>query len=402
VPGIFISYRREDTSAHAGRLYDRLAAKFANHRVFIDIDAIEPGMDFVEVINEKVGSCEVLLAVIGRSWLTLREANDARRLDNSRDLVRLEIETALRRGVRVIPVLVGGARMPTPDELPEELSGIARRQSVEISDNRFNEGVSALITVLERILGDTPQRATSSHSGDQLGPGSRRHRFLPTRRVAIAAGVVAVLSLAAAVYYTLTTQVFSGATTSVAELRRSVVKISSESPDGRRRTGAGVVVKGKPGDLYVLTAAYVVEGDPRPRFTFAETPNTATVARVVNIEGDDVGGFALLAVSETPPPSSVALSMKPSQELEVGDDVVVIGFSAAGGDWAVIRGNFVSRRGRTLTFSAAIDEGFSGGPVISGGRLVGLVTGMRGGFTQAAMSESIQTYLGSFAIRGNP
>jgi TIR domain len=114
--GIFISYRRQDTSDVAGRLYDRLADRFGEARVFMDVDTIELGVDFAEVITSAVGTCEVLLAVIGPNWVTAT-GKDGRRLEDPDDIVRLEVEAALAREVRVIPVLVGGAVMPQRGEL---------------------------------------------------------------------------------------------------------------------------------------------------------------------------------------------------------------------------------------------------------------------------------------------
>ena len=104
--GIFISYRREDTSPEAGRLYDRLAGHFGKDQVFMDIDTIRPGVDFVEVINDSVASCEVLIAVVGKQWLTSTDEAGNRRLDDPEDWIRLEIAAALGRNIRVIPTLV--------------------------------------------------------------------------------------------------------------------------------------------------------------------------------------------------------------------------------------------------------------------------------------------------------
>ena len=118
---IFISYRREDSSAYAGRLYDRLSGRFPSHRIFIDVDNIAPGVDFVKAIEKSVGSCDVLISVVGKRWLTATDENGKRRLDSLDDFVRLEIATALKRGIRVIPVVVDGASMPRSAELPDEL-----------------------------------------------------------------------------------------------------------------------------------------------------------------------------------------------------------------------------------------------------------------------------------------
>jgi hypothetical protein len=126
---IFMSYRREETAYPAGWLYDRMADRYSSGQVFKDVDSIELGDDFVEVITRAVGSCDVLLALIGNEWLTISDAQGQRRLDDPDDFVRLEIEAALTRNVRVIPILVDGARMPRADELPASLARLVRRQA---------------------------------------------------------------------------------------------------------------------------------------------------------------------------------------------------------------------------------------------------------------------------------
>ena len=160
LPGrIFMSYRREDTAYPAGWLYERLAGHFARSQVFKDIDSIELGDDFVEVITTAVGSCDVLLALIGDRWLTVTAQDGRRRLDNPDDFVRLEIEAALARDVRVIPILVEGARMPRADELPASLSKLARRQALELSPSWFDIGTERLLRVLERTIKEAKEQA---------------------------------------------------------------------------------------------------------------------------------------------------------------------------------------------------------------------------------------------------
>jgi formylglycine-generating enzyme required for sulfatase activity len=149
--GIFICYRRDDSTGHAGRLYDRLTAHFGSEQIFMDMDQIEPGEDFVQVIEEAVGSCQVLLAVMGRNWLTSSD-EEGRRLDNPNDFVRLEIAAALARDVRIIPVLLQGARMPRPQDLPEDLLPLARRQAFDLSDQRWRQDVDRLVGTLEKTL----------------------------------------------------------------------------------------------------------------------------------------------------------------------------------------------------------------------------------------------------------
>jgi TIR domain len=151
---IFMSYRREETAYPAGWLYDRLADRFGSDQVFKDVDSIELGDDFVEVITSAVGACDVLLALIGREWLTITDVHGQRRLDSPHDFVRLEIEAALTRNVRVIPILVDGASMPDDAELPDSLARLVRRQALELSPSRFAFDTGRLLKVLERTLAE--------------------------------------------------------------------------------------------------------------------------------------------------------------------------------------------------------------------------------------------------------
>jgi len=146
-PRILLSYRRDDTAAHAGRLYDKLRQRFG-HNVFLDIDSIQPGEDFHEALNASVASCDCLIAVIGRAWLNTPGQDGRPRLTNPDDFVRIEICAALARGIRVVPVLVDGATMPSATELPEALAPLARRQAFEISDTRFHDDAGRLIQAL--------------------------------------------------------------------------------------------------------------------------------------------------------------------------------------------------------------------------------------------------------------
>ncbi len=153
MPKIFINYRRDDSAANAGRLYDRLASHFDPDHLFMDIDQIAPGDDFTEVIQEKLGSVQIAVVLIGKHWLDMTDSSGRRRLDNPDDFVRLEIVTLLERKIRIIPVLVGGADMPESSQLPECLMPLTRRHAYEISNNRFHTDVDKLIQVLEKAMG---------------------------------------------------------------------------------------------------------------------------------------------------------------------------------------------------------------------------------------------------------
>jgi hypothetical protein len=146
---LFISYRRADSAGYAGRLYDHLSQLVGPDALFMDIDDIPPGEDFVKVIEDAISVCDTVLVVIGPQWTEVTNPQGQRRLDDPYDFVRLEIATALKRDIRVIPVLVGGASMPGPSVLPDTLVLLARRNAVELSDNRFKYDVERLVRSLK-------------------------------------------------------------------------------------------------------------------------------------------------------------------------------------------------------------------------------------------------------------
>lgn len=150
--GIFISYRRSDSAGYAGRLYDRLAQHFGPERVFMDVEGIEPGTDFVVAIERAVGSCRVLIVLIGDEWLTITDAQGKRRLDDPHDFIRLETGAALTRDIRVVPVLLDGAVMPDADALPDDLKALVRRHAVELTHKQWDATSGELIHTLEKIL----------------------------------------------------------------------------------------------------------------------------------------------------------------------------------------------------------------------------------------------------------
>jgi len=150
---VFISYRRTDSSDIVGRIYDRLVQRFDKNSIFKDVDSIPLGVDFRKHLSDSVGKCQVLLAVIGKNWLT--EPDGHRRLDEATDFVRIEIESALQRDIPVIPVLVQGVTSPGEDKLPPTLRGLAYRQAISVRpDPDFHRDMDRLIEGIESHLRD--------------------------------------------------------------------------------------------------------------------------------------------------------------------------------------------------------------------------------------------------------
>src|SRR5215475_1506818 len=150
--GIFVSYRREDAGHVAGRLADRLTERFGTSSVFIDVDSIEPGIDFAEAIQVAIARCDVLLALIGREWATMVDDRGRRRLDDPDDYVVLELRAALERDIRVIPVLVDGAEVPSQNSLPSLLRPLVRRNAVRLDYETFRSDAAWLVQRLGKLL----------------------------------------------------------------------------------------------------------------------------------------------------------------------------------------------------------------------------------------------------------
>jgi chemotaxis protein histidine kinase CheA len=149
---VFLSYRKEDTSGHALHLYEDLVERFGRENVFMDMRALEPGLDYEEAIDAALEICDVLLCLIGTRWMSAANEEGLRRLDDPDDWVSRELEAALARpGVRVIPVLVERAQMPRRLDLPKTLASLARRQAFDLSNMHFAEDVARLVAVLERV-----------------------------------------------------------------------------------------------------------------------------------------------------------------------------------------------------------------------------------------------------------
>ena len=151
----------------------------------MDVDGIEPGADFVKALDDQVARCSAFIAVIGPGWTDLKNAEGQRRLDQPNDHVRIEIESALKRDIRVIPVLVDGASMPTDKELPDSIKPLSRRQAITLSHHRFGPEVDELARALQRALGlipkstrETPTPSLADHLFSFEGRISRKSYWL--------------------------------------------------------------------------------------------------------------------------------------------------------------------------------------------------------------------------------
>ncbi|MGR9088140.1 MAG: toll/interleukin-1 receptor domain-containing protein [Gammaproteobacteria bacterium] len=156
---IFISYRRSDAPGYVRAMMSHLQSTFGSRQVFLDMKAIEAGSDFVEIIEGAVEGCEILIAVIGPTWLTVANELGQRRIDDPGDFIKLEIVSAIHRKIPVIPVLVNKARMPEAEELPPELQALASLQAVTLSHDHWDDDIEKLIFAIEnRVIGPRLER----------------------------------------------------------------------------------------------------------------------------------------------------------------------------------------------------------------------------------------------------
>lgn len=193
---IFINYRREETAGEARAVFADLNRILAAGSVFMDVEGIGPGLDFREVLQHKLASVDMMLALIGRGWLDLRDGDGRRRLDDPEDLVRAEIRMALEREISVTPVLLQGAAMPRERDLPDDIRSLAFRNAFEIRHTRWSSDVRDLI----QGLGLVQQASPAAEAGSTLAPiaplvqsaGKRRRWF-------IGAGAATVATVAAGI-----------------------------------------------------------------------------------------------------------------------------------------------------------------------------------------------------------
>ncbi|MGH9142806.1 MAG: toll/interleukin-1 receptor domain-containing protein [Vicinamibacterales bacterium] len=148
MPRIFINYRRDDSAGYAGRIHETLASLFGTESVFIDVDDIKPGVDYVSTIEDSIAGCDVMLVLIGKRWLDSRDSAGGRRIDDPADFVRIEIERGLARNIRTIPVVIDNASMPAHADLPSDISRLATLEAIALSDSRWQYDIGQLVSVI--------------------------------------------------------------------------------------------------------------------------------------------------------------------------------------------------------------------------------------------------------------
>jgi uncharacterized caspase-like protein len=190
---IFISYRREDTQHVAGRLFDRLVLQFDPAHVFKDVDSIPVGRDFREHLRSATGNCDVMLALIGDRWAKITDASGSLRLDDPSDFVRIELESALERGIPVVPVLVGNAEMPRVEVLPPSLATLTFRQATRLRpDPDFDGDVARIVRALKTESLPVQQAGSVSNQQSQPSPSGWSRRTRPGIYGLFIAGLFAI------------------------------------------------------------------------------------------------------------------------------------------------------------------------------------------------------------------
>lgn len=183
---IFISYRREDSASISGRIFESLEQYFGQGTVFKDVDSIPIGVPFPQYLESVLAQCAVMLVIIGKRWLDTTDANGQRRLDAAGDFVRLELETAIRRNITIVPVYVEGAFPPSTEALPQSLRPIAAQNGMPVrNDPDYRNDMNRLIDIVQRYVIMSPKVFDPSSPGKvnasasaKFAPGAQSNRNL--------------------------------------------------------------------------------------------------------------------------------------------------------------------------------------------------------------------------------
>ncbi len=264
---VFLNYRRDDSEGYVGRLYDHLTQRFPG-RIFRDVTGLRPGEDFVNALDREGVSCQVLLAIIGKRWLSCADVSGRRRLDDPEDILRREIIHALQRNVLVIPVLVGGATVPAIDDLPPELKPLGRRQALPISELDFERDLERLIEVVAQELCIAPQ--PGRHPLPPPPPVAHKQKRWPW---IIGAVVATVLVLA------IIGSMMDSKPTPAAGTTQDTSTVSTESPASQPATSPAVQQSPAPSaQQTVAPSTPIIDTTPAPAPAVTPSTNTATTS----------------------------------------------------------------------------------------------------------------------------
>jgi len=234
---VFISYRREDSEGQARALFQDLVARLGRDSVFMDVDSIGLGRDFRAVLQERLATCDVMLALIGRDWVDGKDKSGRRRLDIPGDFVRMEITAALKRNIPVTPLLLHGAQMPTVEQLPEDLSDLAYRNGFELSHNRWESDVQELVKRLGLVArNDTPSGAKTDAAA------ARQAANKPW--FAIAGASVIAVAVGGFLYYQKTPQ-------ETLKTEKEAPKVNAPSPSMAKNLSDSSLIERKPANSAV-------------------------------------------------------------------------------------------------------------------------------------------------------
>jgi len=271
---IFISYRREEAVYPAGWLFDRLTEHFGEGSVFKDVNSIKFGDDFAAAIANAVDSCDVLLALIGQRWVTITDEHGHRRLDLPDDFVRREIEAALTKGVRVIPILLDRARMPKTDELPPSLIPLTGRQALSIDPDKFRTDTTQLIAELDKALDED-----CSRTGATDGAARNRRRRMG---IAFGSGVATVAAALVAWHFIPQPQ-------SIIDLTEPGIYDDSVGDDncysGREELRASITLDGRPTRTTFVTCEYSRDSPSMQREYVFNIPSQYEGQEIVGLQG---------------------------------------------------------------------------------------------------------------------
>jgi hypothetical protein len=191
---VFLSYRREDAEGQARALKSELVRLLGDDSVFMDVDSIALGRDFRQVLHERLQACDLVLVLIGRDWLDAKDGTGRRRIDNEADFVRQEIAAALKRNVPVTPVLLRGAFMPAPEQLPDDIKDLAYRNGFELGHSTWESDVKELV---KRLGLDRTRAASNERPAEDVAP----RPFLSGRlRASLVIAALAVAALVGTLY----------------------------------------------------------------------------------------------------------------------------------------------------------------------------------------------------------